>query len=165
MTEFSNHSPHTFDICKTFYVRCKFCGSSLVVKYGMRDNMQQYMCRSCNRKFTEKDTLDGKQTPTEEIGASLSMFYDGLSLSAISRQLEGIFADSVDPSTIYRWILEYSKRAIDLLDKQTAKVSRTWIVDETVVQIGGYNLWYWDCIDEDTRFLIRYSPLKIKVYQ
>ena len=33
-------------------------------------------------------------------------------------------------------------------------MSDTWVVDETVVKVGGSNLWFWDVIDENTRFLL-----------
>ncbi len=29
-----------------------------------------------------------------------------------------------------------------------------WVVDETVIKVGGSNLWFWDIIDEETRFLL-----------
>ena len=145
---------HVTQSCEVTEVRCKFCGSTNTVKYGVRDQVQQYMCNDCGRKFTEKDTLEGKQTPVEEMGAAMSMYYDGLSLSAISRQLEGIYHDFVNPSTIYRWIIQYSQAAAMLLELYKAKVSTQWVVDETVVGISGENYWYWDVIDEGTRFLI-----------
>jgi len=125
-----------------------------VVKYGFQNHIQQYLCRDCGRKFNENDTLDRMRTPTAEIGAALSMFYDGLSLAAISRQLEGIFHDFVNPSTIYRWIMQYSQEAIKLLESYKANVSTTWVVDETVISIVGKNHWYWDVLCEKSRFLI-----------
>ena len=145
---------HTIIRCPTEAIRCKFCGSTDIVKYGRRHGIQNYLCRACGRKFTDKDTLEGKQIPTAHVGAALSMFYDGLSLAGISRQLEGIFNNRVNPSTIYRWVIEYSEKAIKLLDSYKAEASDTWVVDETVVKIGGENLWYWDVIDDGTRFLI-----------
>jgi hypothetical protein len=33
-------------------------------------------------------------------------------------------------------------------------VGNVWIADETVLKIGGENLWLWDIIDEKTRFLL-----------
>ena len=149
-----NYNSHVTEMCSVTQVRCKFCGSRKVRKYGTHKGIQLYFCNDCERKFTEKDTPEGKQTPTDEIGASLSMFYDGLSLAAISRQLEGIYHDFINPSTVYRWVIEYSQQAAKILDKEKAKISKTWVVDETVVKIGGDNFWYWDCIDEGTRFLI-----------
>lgn len=140
---------------KLYYdVKCKFCESDNIVKYGLQRGIQQYLCRACGRKFSDKDTLEGKQTPTAEIGAALSMFYDGLSLSKISGQLKGIFDNNVDPSTIYRWILEYSQRAIEILTPLQLKLGDVWVADETVIDINGRKIWFWDIIDEQTRFLL-----------
>ncbi len=137
-----------------FDVKCKYCGADDIVKYGFQSHLQQYFCRVCKRKFSEKDTLEDKHTSTAEIGAALSMFYEGLSLSKISTQLKGIFSHDVDPSTIYHWILEYSQKAIKILKPLKLRLGNTWVVDETVIKIGGYNVWFWDIIDEKTRFLL-----------
>lgn len=150
----NSHSSHTFQRCSVVGIKCKFCGSSNVVKYGFKKYIQQYMCKDCGRKFTEKDTLEGRQIPVNEMGVALSLFYDGLSVTEISQQLVSIFRDFVNPSTIYRWIMEYSQEAIELLERYKAKLSDTWVVDETVIGIAGENYWYWDVIDEETRFLI-----------
>jgi len=48
----------------------------------------------------------------------------------------------------------YTEKAVNVLGKLKPKVSDTWVVDETVVKVGGDNWWFWDVIDEDTRFLL-----------
>lgn len=148
------HKSHVVEICPYVNIKCKFCGSNKVVRYGQQHGQQQYMCQDCGRKFSAKDTLEDKQTPTNIIGAALSLFYDGLSLSAISRQIQGIYGDYINPSTVYRWVLEYSQHAIDILKVYKPKVGDTWVVDETVIDVGGKNTWFWDVIDEKTRFLL-----------
>ena len=50
--------------------------------------------------------------------------------------------------------MKYSKKAIDYLYQFQVKLSRVWIVDETVVKINGKPYWFWDVIDQDTRFLV-----------
>ena len=97
-------------------IRCKWCGSDDIMKYGIRNGVQNYICRKCKRKFTAKDTPYHMQTPTEQIGASLNMFYDGLSLSAIARHLEETYKNPINPSTVYRWVLRYTSEAIRILD-------------------------------------------------
>jgi putative transposase len=135
-------------------IACKFCGSTDVMKYGIRNGIQNYICRSCGRKFTAKDAPFRMQTPTEQIGASLNMFYDGLSVSDIARHLGETYDNHVNASTVYRWILRYTTEAIRILEPLKPQVSDTWVVDETVVKVGGHNLWFWDIIDEGTRFLL-----------
>jgi len=101
-----------------------------------------------------KDAPYHMQTPIEQIGAALNMFYDGMSLSAIANHLKETYNNPVNPSTVYRWLIRYTFIAITTLEPLKPKVSDTWIVDETVIKVGGHNLWFWDIIDEETRFLL-----------
>lgn len=135
-------------------VVCKYCGSEDIVRYGVRNGVQNYLCRACGRKFTAKDSPVGMQTPTEQIGVSLAMFYDGLSLSDIARNLAQTYNNPVNPSTVYRWLIRYTVKALELLEPLKPKVSDTWVVDETVIKVAGHNMWFWDIIDEGTRFLL-----------
>ena len=135
-------------------IKCKFCGSTDVMKYGIRNGVQNYICRKCGRKFTAKDAPIGMRTPTEQIGASLNMYYDGLSLSDIARHLDETYNNPVNPSTVYRWIIRYTNQAISLLEPLKPIVSDTWVVDETVIKVAGKNLWFFDLIDEGTKFLL-----------
>jgi len=139
---------------KPLQIVCKYCQSKDIMKIGTRNGVQYYICRKCKRRFTAKDTPFGMRTPIEQIGASLNMFYDGLSLSDISRHLDETYNNPVDPSTVYRWLIRYTNKAIDELEKLKPIVSDTWVVDETVVKVGGRNVWFLDIIDEDTRFLL-----------
>ena len=145
-------SDHHFTIPEP--ITCKWCGSTDIKKYGVRDGVQEYLCLKCNRKFIEKDAPYKKQTPSQQIGASLDMFYDGLSFADVARHLERNYNNPVNESTVYRWVMSYTAKAIAAFGPLKPQVSDTWIVDETVVKIEGGNLWFWDIIDEETRFLI-----------
>jgi len=135
-------------------IRCKWCGSVDIKKYGIRDGIQEYLCLKCGRKFNAKDAPYKKQTPVEQIGSALDMFYDGLSFQDIARHLEHTYNNPVNESTVYRWVMSYTEKAVNILGKLRPKVSDTWVVDETVIKVGGDNWWFWDVIDEDTRFLL-----------
>jgi len=135
-------------------ITCKWCGSTDVMKHGVRKGVQNYICHSCGRAFTEKDSPYHMQTPTEQIGAALNMFYDGMSVAAIARNLKETHRNAVNASTIYRWIIRYTFLAMNTLDPLKPTVSDVWVVDETVIKSNGRNLWYWDIIDEKTRFLL-----------
>ncbi|MBI4330937.1 MAG: IS6 family transposase [Chloroflexi bacterium] len=143
-------------------ILCKWCGSKDVMKYGIRYGNQEYICKNCKRKFNVKDAPHGKQTPAEQIGASLSQYYDGLSLADIVRQLQQNYNNPVNLSTVYRWLLEYTQIAKRLLDPLKPKVSDIWVVDETVIKIAGNNVWFWDVIDSDTRFLLASHLSKVR---
>jgi transposase-like protein len=133
---------------------CKWCGSPDIMKRGFRKGVQEYVCQRCRRKFIEKDAPYGMRTPVDQIGAALGMFYEGMSLSAISRRLAETYGNPVNPSSVYRWVVKYTTEALRVTDRFTAQAGKMWVVDETVLKIGGGNLWFWDVIDDDTRFLL-----------
>ncbi|MCX5995960.1 MAG: DDE-type integrase/transposase/recombinase [Chloroflexi bacterium] len=133
---------------------CPRCGSLDVMKYGVRNGTQNYICRNCSSKFNNKDAPFHMWTSTEQIGASLNMFYDGMSLAKIARHLNENYKNPVNPSTVYRWVIRYTSKAIALFTPLKPTVCDTWVVDETVVKVGGYNVWYWDILCERSRFLI-----------
>jgi len=135
-------------------IECKFCGSENLVRYGKSKDLQLYLCHKCGRKGTDNRALPKMKVPPQVIGAALSMFYEGLSLSAIRRQLWQIYHIEPSRSTIYEWTTKYSKKADKLVSNIKLKTGRDWVVDETVLKIGGQNIWFWDVIDYDTRLLI-----------
>lgn len=135
-------------------IACKYCGSLEIMKYGIREGEQEYICKKCRRKFTNRDTPFYMRTPVDQIGASLSMYYEGLSLSDIARQLAVTYNNPVNPSTVYLWLLKYTEKAIKLFQPIIPKVSDRWVADETSIKIDERLFWIWDIIDIDTRFLL-----------
>lgn len=133
---------------------CKFCGSKQIVRYGHYKGVQRWICRTCGRKFVHNQAPDGMRVPAIQIAAALSMFYEGLSLNAIRRNLQQTFNSFPSDSTVYGWIVKYTKVAIAEIENYIPKVSGFWIADETVLRIEGQNIWFWDIIDNSTRFLI-----------
>ena len=134
-------------------ILCKWCGSNDVKKYGINNGTQEYYCLSCKRKFSHNDNPFGKRSKVEDIGTSISSYYDGLSFADIARHLKES-GNEVNESTVYRWVLDYAQKAIKILDKYQPKVGNIWIADETVIKFNGQNYWLWDIIDKKTRFLI-----------
>jgi transposase-like protein len=133
---------------------CKFCGSEDLVRYGKSKDKQLYRCYECGRKMTDNKALPKKKVPPEVVGTALSMYYEGLSFSTIRRQLWQIYGIEPSRGTIYEWVKLYSKKADKLASKLKVGVGRDWVVDETVLKVGGENTWFWDIIDYDTRFFV-----------
>jgi len=124
------------------------------MKYGFKAGTQYYKCNDCHRKFAGRIAPEGMRFSTATIGEAMGLFYDGLSLADISRHLvatEGIY---VDPSTVWRWIIRYSKEAEKILSQVKVKTSWQWIIDETMIKVAGENTWLWDVIDFRSRFLL-----------
>mgnify|MGYP001567434533 CR=1 FL=1 len=135
-------------------IRCKWCGSVDIIKHGVKDGEQQYICFKCRRQFSNKDAPYGMRTTVDQLGASLGMYYRGESLSDIAQHLNETYHNPVDRSTVYRWVIKYTLEALKLLEPLWPTVSDTWIADETVLKVEGGNLWFFDIIDEETRFLL-----------
>ncbi len=124
------------------------------MKYGSKAGTQYYKCKDCHRKFAGRVAPEGMRFSTATIGESLGLFFDGLSLADISRHLITTDGISVDPSTIWRWIIRYSKEAENILSQIKVETSWQWVIDETMVKVAGQNIWLWDVIDFRTRFLL-----------
>ena len=135
-------------------INCKWCGSKDIIKHGVDKGVQQYICLKCHRKFNEKDAPYGMRTTAEQIGASLEMYYAGSSLSDIALFLKNTHHNNVERSTIYRWLIRFSKEAVRILEPLKPKVSDTWVADETAIKFEDKLYWIWDIIDHDTRFLL-----------
>lgn len=135
-------------------VKCKFCQSNRIVKYGVRNNVQYYLCRDDGRIFSGTDAPAGMRTPAKEIATALTMFYQGSTFSSIQEQIEKAYQHKVAPSTIYRWVIKYTNKASSLMAGLKANTSDVWVIYETIMEINGNNCWFWDILCEDTTFCL-----------
>jgi transposase-like protein len=135
-------------------VACKNCGSNAVYKFGTYKGTQLYMCKSCKRKFADNKALPRMRTPTDQISDALNMHYEGMSLNAIKRNLKQQNNYDVSDVAIYKWIDRFTDDAVRETRDLHPKVGDVWVADETVLDIDGKNVWFWDIIDAKTRFLL-----------
>ncbi len=136
-------------------LRCPHYGSSEIIKYGNVGGVQRLFCKKCERKWADNDALPYMQTPTDQVGAAVSMFYEGQSLNSIRRLLQQVYNAYPSDSSVYRWVARFSERAIDEAKNHKPDVGNTWVADETVLKLDNEgNVWFWDIIDAKTRFLL-----------
>jgi transposase-like protein len=133
---------------------CKFCGSRHIVRYGHYRMVQRWWCKDCRRKFVHNEALPGMRVPAIQVASALSMYYEGMSLHGIRRNLEQTYGNRPSNSTIYEWVIKFTKQAIKIAEDYKPEVGDVWVADETVLKIEGENVWFWDIIDEKTRFLL-----------
>jgi len=134
--------------------KCKYCSSSNLVLYGKQKGKQQWWCKDCKRKFSGTLSLPKMRSPVAHVGSAVQQYYNGMSLNAICRNIEQQYDYKLNNSTIYRWVEEFTDRAIQETKDIHPNVGDTWIADETVIKVGGVNYWFWDCIDSDSRYLL-----------
>jgi transposase-like protein len=82
------------------------------------------------------------------------MYYDGLSFGDVARNLASNYNNPVNESTVYRWIITYTTKAVNALASYHPKVGDAWVADETAIKFNNTLYWIWDIIDRDTRFLL-----------
>lgn len=135
-------------------VACKYCGSTNVVKYGKHLGVQYLWCKDCKRKFALNDALPSMRTPVKQIASAVQLFYEGSSINDIRKHLRQTYGNYPSESTVYEWVTKFTKEAIERVNRIKPNVGFVWLVDETVLDIGGNKLWYWDVLDVKTRYLI-----------
>jgi len=145
----------SMNIVTTQTIACPHCGGiEGIDKFGSYKGQPRYWCKACKRKFKADGSLPHKKMPANLVSATLNMWYEGMSQSAIRRHLQQEYGHSPSTATIYEWIDEYTQSAIAQSRDYKPKVGDVWVADETVLKIDGQNVWFWDIIDKDTRFLL-----------
>ncbi|MDD5093942.1 MAG: DDE-type integrase/transposase/recombinase [Dehalococcoidia bacterium] len=135
--------------------KCKYCESQNVVKWSKTKGRQQrLLCRQCGHTFIDNSSIQGMKTPQEQVASAMNMYYEGMSLNAIRRQLQQDHDNCPSDSTVYEWITRFTKKAVEDAKGYKPTVGDVWVADETVLRIEGKNYWYWDIIDFRTRYLL-----------
>ena len=135
-------------------VSCKYCQSGNVRKYGKYKDTQYYYCNDCERKFSNPDAIPKMQYSTEKVADAISMYFEGMSLKEIRRNFIQQHNDYISDVTVLNWVNRFTDLAAKEAEKHKPRVGSVWVADETVLDIDGKNVWLWDIIDSETRFLI-----------
>jgi len=94
------------------------------------------------------------QYSTSKISDAINMYFEGMSLREVRRNFIQQHNDYISDVTVLNWVNRFTDLAVDETSKYRPKVGSVWVADETVINIDGKNVWLWDIIDTDTRFLI-----------
>jgi putative transposase len=135
-------------------MNCKYCHSENVIKKGIRHSKQTYKCKDCGHIFVPNGKFSRMRNKKHIIVTALNLYYDGLSLRKTQRNLEQIFGEKVSQVTILNWIKKYSRLVKEYMVALVPQLSGLWHEDETVLQCEGRSIWFWEMIDEDTKFMV-----------
>jgi len=133
--------------------RCKYCNSPNIVKFGIYKGIQRYFCKDCKRKFV-LDTLPKMKTPMSWIADAMDSYYRGFPLDSIQGHMNQVYGKYFSEAGIYKWIIRFTKEAIMKAKGFRPIVGDVWIADETGLNVGGRNIWFWDIIDTNSRYLL-----------
>jgi transposase-like protein len=135
-------------------MNCKNCNSEKVRKWGKVRGKQVYKCLDCGRRFYADGKFARMKNNKAIIVSAINLYYDGLSLRKAQRNLEQIFGERVSQVTILNWLKKYSQMVKGFVTTLTPQLSGLWHEDETMLSCEGENIWFWEMIDEDTKFLV-----------
>jgi putative transposase len=144
---------------------CDKCGSSNVVKIGVRHNIhgnvQRYLCKDCGHKFVHNEGFEKVKATPKAITIALDLYFKGVSQRKIVEHLKMFEGVTVTQPCILKWIRKYLELMKDYLDKFTPQLGGMWHSDETMINIrntepidGENYSWAWNLLDHETRFLI-----------
>ena len=137
---------------------CPQCQSAKVEGKGVRHNksgdVARFECLSCGVAFSGSEGFHNRRAAPEKISLALDLYFRGLSLRKIAEHLRQVYSLKVSATTVYRWLVYYSKLAAEWMDAQGARTSDRWHIDETVVNVNGDNTYLWNVLDSESRFLL-----------
>lgn len=135
-------------------MECKYCGETATVKDGHKRGSQQYRCKECGHKFVDNGKFAKMRNTCAIIATALDLYFEGLSVWKVRKQVARIFGVRISHMAVWRWVMKYSALAAELMKTLEPSLSGAWHVDETMVSIGGELKWFWDIIDERTRYIV-----------
>lgn len=135
-------------------MNCKYCDSENVVKNGTVKGEQVYKCKSCGHRFTEGSAFPKMRTESRIISSSINFYFEGLSIRKISTQIEKLYGVHVSNVSIWKWIMKYSSLVSQYAETLSPQLLGIYHVDETAIKCSGVQKWFWDIIDEQTKFLV-----------
>jgi transposase-like protein len=133
---------------------CKYCGSENAVKNGHTNGKQFYVCKSCGHKFVEPEAYPKMRTKGRVIATAIDLYFEGLSVRKVQVQLGRFFGVKISQVAIWKWIVKYSDLASHFVEKLTPHLMGVYHVDETAIRCKGVQKWFWEIIDEQTKFLV-----------
>jgi len=124
------------------------------VKNGKVKGKQVFKCKDCGKRFFWNNRFAKMRTDKNLIVAAINLYYDGLSLRKTQQNLKRLFGEKVSQVTILNWIKKYSILVKEYTKTLVPQLSGLWHEDETMLNCEGRNVWFWEMIDEDTKFLV-----------
>jgi len=144
---------------------CIYCGSSNLMKKGVRKNksgnIQKFYCRDCHKYFTFNLGFERMKHNPKAITASMQLYFSGESLRNTMRSLK-LLGVEVSYRTILNWIRKYTALMQSYVEKIVPNVSNAWRADELYVKVKGDMKYLFALMDDETRFWIAQEVAETK---
>jgi putative transposase len=141
---------------------CDACGSIRTIHYGMSAGKQVFKCKDCQHKFREPSLLKCARFTPELVSLTLDLYFSGLSLRKVARNLSDHFDVEIHHSTILSWIEKYIPMISEYVNTLAPQLSGQWSADELFVRMKGSQhqgrykglAFLWNVMDKETRFFL-----------
>lgn len=137
--------------------KCLKCGSKNLKKNGTRKvvsgKKQRWLCFDCNHSFVIEDIRENKAS-VEIVVKSMDMYMKGESYRAIANSLKQFYNLKVSQVSVMNWVKRYITVIDEHMKQYTPQVSDTWHTDEQFIKVKGKLRYVWNCMDNETRFLL-----------
>lgn len=138
--------------------KCPHCKEINSVKTGIRKNKvgftQRYFCNTCKRYFVDRKGFENFRHSPEVITAALDLRAKGLSLADVVDHLDQHHRVKVTRQTILYWQDKFGQKLKSFSQTLTPHLGKTFHADEMFVKQRNNWIYYWDCIDYNTKFLV-----------
>ena len=141
-----------------------------VKRDGLRGGKQNYECNGCGKKFMAEGQAMHRQFTAKQIAAAVDKYYSGMSYKQVAEHMED-FHDVPEPSkhSVHDWVKGYTALALRYMHGEVgedgtsetasgkrikAKVGDHWVADELFLRVGGEQLYCWNVMDKDTRYVL-----------
>lgn len=133
---------------------CKYCGSEKLVKNGKVRGKQSYLCKNCGHRIVNPKSFPKMKTESRIIATAIDLYYEGLSVRKVQTQLKKIFGIESSQVSVWNWVMKYAKLVSKFVETFKPQLLGIWKVDETAIKCKGVQKWFWEIIDEQTKFLV-----------
>jgi len=124
------------------------------VKNGHVYGKQFYLCKNCGHKFVEPNAYPKMRTKGRVVATAIDLYFEGLSVRKVQSQIDKIFGVKLSQVAIWKWVKKFSEIVSKYVETLTPNLTRIYKVDETAIKCRGVQKWFWEIIDEETKFLV-----------
>jgi transposase-like protein len=135
-------------------VSCKYCRGRNVVKNGLRNNTQFWLCRDCGHAFVNNQALPKMKYPLDLVVKSVEKYYEGVSLHNISKEISQTAGSLPSISVVYEWIRKLTQSGLIEVRKHVPRVGDVWVVSIVSIWLNHHVYIYINIFDAGTQFII-----------
>jgi transposase-like protein len=137
---------------------CPKCKSQSIVKHGFVKRRvgltRRHLCKKCGYKFIKDDGFKRYRSNSEVISAALDLRAKGLSLADVVDHLDQHHKVRVSRKTILDWQNKFGKKLKSFTQSLVPHLGNVLHADEMFIKKRKEWIYYWDCIDYETKFLV-----------